>query len=87
MSVQQTLIIVKPDGIAKGLVGKILQAIQTNKLRVIDQARTQLKREWVEKLYNKERNKIYFTEVVEWISSAPVLFLKIEGIEAINKVK
>lgn len=87
MSIQQTLIIVKPDGIAKGLVGKILQAIKINELKVIDHARAQLNREWAENLYNTERNEIYFTEVVEWISSAPVLFLKIEGIEAVNKVK
>ena len=87
MSVQQTLIIVKPDGIAKGLVGQILRSLQAHNLRVIDQARMQLEQGWVESLYDEERDEIYFTEVVEWVSSAPVFLLRVEGDEAVNTVK
>lgn len=90
MSVQQTLIIVKPDGMAKGLVGQILQALQAlqaHELRVVACARAQLGREHVEILYYSERNEVYFTEIVEWVSSTLVLLLKIEGIEAVDKVK
>lgn len=87
MSVKQTLIIVKPDGMAKGLVGQILRSLQKHDLRVVDQARLQLERGWVENLYGKEREEIYFNEVVEWVSSAPVLLLKIAGEEAVDLVK
>src|SRR3989339_604454 len=87
MSVQQTLIIVKPDGIAKGLVGQILRSLQAHNLRVVDQASVQLERKWVEGLYGGERNEVYFTEVVEWVSSATVLLLKVEGDEAVDTVK
>lgn len=87
MFVQQTLIIVKPDGLAKGLVGQILQSLKTCNLIVIDSATTLLSRQWVEELYAFERSEVYFTEVVEWVSSAPVLFLKVEGPDAIAKVK
>lgn len=87
MSVEQTLIIVKPDGIAKGLVGQILCSLQKHNLQVVDQARLQLERGWVENLYDQERSEVYFTEVVEWVSSAPILLLKIEGEEAVDLVK
>ena len=87
MSVKQTLIIVKPDGMAKGLVGQILRSLQKHDLRVADQARLQLEREWVENLYGQERGEVYFTEVVEWVSSAPVLILKVEGEDAVDLVK
>lgn len=87
MSVEQTLLIVKPDGVSKGLVGQILRSLQAHNLRVVDHARLQLEREWVENLYDGERNEIYFTEVVEWVSSAPVLILKVEGEDATNLVK
>ena len=87
MSVQQTLIIVKPDGIAKGLVGQILLSLQAHNLRVINQTRVQLEQWWVESLYYGERDEIYFTEVVEWVSSAPVLLLKVEGDGAVDTVK
>lgn len=87
MSVEQTLVIVKPDGMAKGLVGQILQSLQKHYLRVVDHARLQLEREWVENLYSQERGEVYFVEVVEWVSSAPVLILKVEGEEAVDLVK
>jgi len=87
MSIQQTIIIVKPDGMTKGLVGQILRSLQEHNLRVIDHARFQLEREWVENLYDQEKDEIYFTEVVEWVSSAPVLLLKIEGNKAVDLVK
>lgn len=87
MSVQQTLVVVKPDGIAKGLVGQILRSLQAHNLSVVYQTRVQLERKWVESLYDGERDEIYFTEVVEWVSSAPILLLKIEGNEAVAKVK
>jgi nucleoside-diphosphate kinase len=61
--------------------------LKKHNLQVLDQARVQLGREWVENLYGQERNKVYFTEVVEWVSSAPVLLLKIGGEEAVGLVK
>jgi nucleoside-diphosphate kinase len=87
MSIQQTLIIVKPDGIAKGLVGQILRAIDSNGLTVVNSERLHLDRSWVENFYGSERDQVYFTEVVEWVSSAPVLFLKVQGENAVYKVK
>ena len=87
MSAQQTLIIVKPDGLAKGLVGQILHSLKTHDLVVVDSATALLPRQWVEELYSFECNEVYFAEVVEWVSSAPVLFLKVEGPDAIAKVK
>lgn len=87
MFVQQTLIIVKPDGLARGLVGQILCDVQSNGLSVIDHARVQVDRTWVEKLYAGEEQEIYFKEVVNWVSSAPVLFLRIQGEQAVEKIK
>lgn len=87
MSVEQTLIIVKPDGMAKGLVGQILRALQKHNLRVVARARLQLERKWVENLYNQEGDEVYFAEVVEWVSSAPVLLLRVEGDGAVDLVK
>lgn len=87
MSVQQTLIIVKPDGVAKGLVGQILRTVESNGLTIVDSTRLHLDRSWVENLYGSERDQPYFMEVVEWVSSAPVLFLKVQGEQAVDKVK
>lgn len=87
MPIQQTLIIVKPDGLAKGLVGQILYHLKTHSLKVIDNTTTLLSKRWVKELYTFERNEVYFTEAVDWVSSASVLLLKVEGPDAIAKVK
>lgn len=87
MFIEQTLAIVKPDGMAKHLVGEILHNLTTNGLSVVGSARTQLPRQLVEKLYTGEEQEIYFTDVVNWVSSATILLLKIEGPQAVSQVK
>ncbi len=84
---QQTVIIVKPDGIAKGLVGLIINTLCAYGLSIVDSARVSLDRSWVKQLYAGEEQQSYFHEVVEWVSSAPVLLLKISGQDAVAKVK
>lgn len=89
MNLQRTLIIVKPDGIEKGLVGSILTLIHNHNLNVVSSLQIQLQKEMVEKLYEKEMemDKKLFEEITTWISSSPVLLLIVEGNDAINTVK
>lgn len=87
MSIQQTLIIVKPDGLLKGLIGQILYCLKKQGLIVIDSNRTKLSCKLIKELYKGEEKEIYFQEVVDWVSSDQVLLLKIRGPEAIQKVK
>jgi nucleoside-diphosphate kinase len=87
MAHEQTLVIVKPDGIAKGLVGEILLGLNLYGLRVVQSFRARLQRELVEALYGDEHREIYFLDVVNWVSSGPVLVFKVEGPEAVSKVK
>lgn len=87
MLVERTLVIVKPDGMAKGLVGEILHNLNINGLSVVSSARTRLSRQLVERLYEGEEQRVYFADVVDWVSSAPVLLLKVEGIQAVGRVK
>jgi nucleoside-diphosphate kinase len=87
MSVEQTLVIVKPDGMAKRLVGEILHNLTINGMSVVSSARTRLPRQLVERLYAGEEQQVYFADVVDWVSSATVLLLKVEGIRAISRIK
>ncbi len=87
MNKNQSLIIIKPDGIVKGLIGIIYQTLLQYGLSVTEVVRQQLPRNWVEKLYANEQHEVYYEEVVSWVSSAPVLLLKVEGEEAVEKAK
>lgn len=84
---EETLVIVKPDGIKKGLVGKLVSRVQGNGLKIDFAAMTKLDKEWVKKLYKPEKDKVYYQEVVNWVSSSSVLLLKISGEQAIDKIK
>jgi len=84
---QHTLIIVKPDGLAKKLVGKILYSLQTHDLHVKRHVVVQLNEKFVKKFYASESCHDYFPDIVRWITSAPVLLLEVGGKEAIALVK
>jgi len=85
--VEETLIIVKPDGLAKGAVGRILFELEKCGLSATESITAQLQREWVKELYALEKTEDYFEDAVAWVSSAPVLLLRVQGPDAVRKVK
>jgi nucleoside-diphosphate kinase len=87
MSCEKTLIIIKPDGLTKKLVGLIVEKVYQYGLTITGSERICLSKELLEELYSEIKNKEYFIEVVNWISSAPVLILIIEGVDAVSTVK
>jgi len=87
VSYEKTLVIVKPDGLTKNIVGLIIEQIYQHGLLVTDSAKMQLSRDIVKELYSDIKHEKYFTKVIEWVSSAPVLVLIVEGPNAINITK
>ena len=87
MRPEKTLILVKPDGIAKNLVGEIIRRVQENGLMIMGSITTHAPAEFVEQLYAEGTGRWYFEEVVAWVSSASVTILLVEGIGAVQKVK
>lgn len=87
MAFEQTLVIVKPDGLQKGLLSQILASLREHNLQVAECTRTHLEPSWVERLYGGEKSEIYFREVVDWVSSSDVVLLRICGENAIGLIK
>ena len=84
MATESTLLIVKPDGVRRGLVGEILRRVETKgltidalELRVIDRATA-------EEHYGEHRDKPFFGELVDFITGGPVVVAKITGEDAIT---
>jgi nucleoside-diphosphate kinase len=84
VAVQRTLILIKPDAVERGLVGEILArferrgfALRAARLLVVD-------RELGERHYDEHREKPFFGELVDFITSAPTLALVLEGEGAIQ---
>jgi nucleoside-diphosphate kinase len=85
--VQQTLVIIKPDGVQRGLVGKILMRFEERGLKIVALKQLQVSRELAEKHYAVHKGKFFYTGLVDYISASPVVAMVLEGHEAIPVVR
>ena len=87
MAVEQTLVLVKPDAMARGLAGEILGRFERRGLVVRAARLVQVDRELAERHYEEHKEKPFFPELVEFITSGPTLALVLEGESAIPVVR
>lgn len=83
MAVERTLILVKPDGVERGLVGEVLGRIERKGFTVVALAMRTLDVSVAEEHYGEHRGKPFFDELVEFITSGPLVAGVIEGVDAI----
>jgi nucleoside-diphosphate kinase len=84
---QQTLVIVKPDGVQRGLVGKILARFEERGLKIVALKLMQVDRALAEKHYAVHKGKFFYQGLVDYITSSPVAAMVLEGHEAIGVVR
>jgi nucleoside-diphosphate kinase len=77
--VDRTLFIVKPDGVARGLVGEILGRLEAKQLRVVAAEMRTLDVAIAERHYVEHQGKDYYDKLVEFITQGPVLVTIVEG--------
>src|SRR5262245_7954045 len=87
MAVERTFSILKPDPTARKLTGAINAIIEGAGLRIIAQKRTRISREQAETFYSVHRQRPFFRELVEFMSSGPVVVQVLEGENAIAKYR
>jgi nucleoside-diphosphate kinase len=87
VAVEQTLVLVKPDAMARGLAGEILGRVERRGLVVRAARLVRVDRELAERHYEEHREKPFFGELVEFITSGPTLALVLEGESAIPVVR
>lgn len=83
---QKTLIIIKPDSVAGGKIGKILSVFEDNNLKISALKMIKMSKELAEFFYWVHRDKPFFEELTTWMSSCPVVVAVIEGVDALSKV-
>ncbi len=84
---QQTLVIIKPDGVQRGLVGKILARFEERGLKIVALRLLQVDRALAEKHYAVHKGKFFYQGLVDYITSSPVAAMVLEGHEAIGVVR
>ncbi len=85
MAVQRTLSIIKPDAVAKNIIGKIYSRFETNGLKVVAAKMVHLSRQEAEGFYAVHRGRPFFEDLVEFMISGPVMIQALEGEDAIQK--
>jgi nucleoside-diphosphate kinase len=83
MAVERTLSIVKPDAVAKNIIGEIFSRFEKGGLRIVATRMMKLSREQAEGFYAEHTGKPFFDSLVEYMMSGPVLVQVLEGESAI----
>ena len=84
---ERTLVLIKPDALARALAGEILGRFEQRGLELRAAKLVQVDRELAEQHYDEHREKPFFGELVEFITSAPTLALVLEGESAVSVVR
>jgi nucleoside-diphosphate kinase len=87
MAIERTFSILKPDATARNLTGAINAMIEQAGLRIIAQKRIRISREQAETFYGVHRERPFFRELVEFMTSGPVVVQVLEGESAIAKYR
>ena len=84
---ERTLCIIKPDAVSKGYVGEILKRIQSEGLKIIGLRMLRLSKQQAEGFYAVHRERPFFGELVEFMTSGPSVVAALEGHDAIAKYR
>ena len=81
---ERTLVLVKPDGVARGLVGEVIGRLEARGLRLVAAELRTLSKDVAESHYAEHRDKPFFPPLVEFITGGPLLAMVVEGPRAIE---
>lgn len=85
MAIERTFSIIKPDGVQKNLIGEVYRRFERAGLRVIAARMLHLTREQAEGFYAVHRERPFFSDLVSYMISGPVMIQVLEGDDAIQK--
>src|SRR6185295_20310704 len=83
MAVERTLSIIKPDAVAKNIIGAIYTRFESAGLKIVAARMTRLSRDEAEGFYAVHRERPFFSSLVDFMSSGPVMIQVLEGENAI----
>jgi nucleoside-diphosphate kinase len=84
---ERTLILVKPDAFARGLTGEIIARFERKGLRIVALRHMTVARELAERHYAEHAERPFFGELVEFITSGPIVALVLEGPHAVRAAR
>jgi len=81
--IEKTFLMVKPDGVQRGLVGKIIQRVEDRGLKICAIKMMRIPRELAERHYEEHKGKGFYNPLLDYITSGPVVCMVLEGENAV----
>ena len=84
---ERTLVFVKPDGVQRGLAGEIISRLERKGLKIVALKMLRMDRAMAERHYGIHRDKPFFSSLVDFITSGPIVAAVVEGRQAVEMVR
>jgi len=84
---ERTLSIIKPDGVARGIIGEVIQRLENNKLKIVAMKMLRMNKTQAEGFYAVHEARPFFDSLTYFMSSGPVVVMVLEGENAIAKYR
>ncbi len=80
---ERTFVLLKPDSVARGLIGEILSRIEEKGLKIIAMKLVKMDADLAGELYSIHKGKKFYNKLIEYVTSGPVVAMVVEGINAV----
>ena len=87
MKTERTFVMIKPDGVQRGLVGEVLGRFEKRSMKIVAMKLITISSELAEKHYAEHIGKDFYPSLLEYITAGPVVVTVIEGLDAIQQVR
>ena len=87
MSNESTLVLIKPDGVNRALIGKVIEKLESTGLKITGMKLILIDKDLASKHYEEHKDKPFFSSLVKFITSSPVVALALNGENAIQKTR
>jgi nucleoside-diphosphate kinase len=87
MATEETLFIVKPDAVRRGLIGEVLSRLERKGLRLEEMRTMRIGRDLAERHYDEHRDRPFFGELVDFITGGQVVVARVSGEQAVSVVR
>lgn len=87
MSTERTYVMVKPDGVQRGLVGEVVRRIESRGLKIVAMRMNTISRELAKRHYAEHAKKPFFGSLIDFITSGPSVSMVVEGKNAVQVMR
>ena len=87
MEFELEFVMIKPDGVARGLVGEVISRIEKKGLKIVAMKMIKMSKEQAEKLYEVHKGKPFYEGLINYVTSGPVVVMVVKGPQAVKVVR